>query len=505
MRIALFCLMIVMQITSVTKAQQLPYSEKYRPQFHFSPPAHWMNDPNGMVYYRDEYHLFYQYYPDSTLWGPMHWGHAISKDLTHWQNLPIALYPDSLGYIFSGSVVVDENNTAGFQLGTEKTLVAIFTYHNMAMEKAGENNFQTQGIAFSTDKGRTWKKYNHNPVLKNPGTKDFRDPKVSWHADTKKWVMTLAVGNEIQFFTSGNLKDWSLSGKFGLAEGSHGGVWECPDLMKIKVNNSRESKWVLLVSIGSGASNGGSGTQYFIGDFDGKTFKNYNSKETILWLDNGCDNYAGVTWSNTNRHLFLGWMSNWQYAQTVPTTNWRSATTIPRELALQNTQQGIRLFTSPVKEMQKLRLHKHPLHVTTKSAYRFSLGEILLDFDEEQTGSEDFGVEFFNAANEKIKVGFKKSSQQFYIDRTKSGDTSFSKEFAAIHYAPRLSKEKKLSLHIYIDQTSIELFADNGSVTMTDIFFPTQNFNSFKVYPENVPLLKGQFYELSSIWPHKTK
>ena len=491
-----------MQIAASTRAQEKSYTEAHRPQFHFSPPANWMNDPNGMVYYKGEYHLFYQYYPDSTVWGPMHWGHAISKHLTHWKNLPVALYPDSNGDIFSGSVVVDHDNTAGFQQGIEKTLVAVFTYHNMAMEKAGKNDYQTQGIAYSTDKGRTWKKYSLNPVLKNPGTKDFRDPKVSWLGKYKKWVMTLAVGNEIQFYSSKNLKDWSLSGKFGADEGSHGGVWECPDLMEMKLGNGKESKWVLLVSIGSGATNGGSGTQYFVGDFDGNTFKNDNPKETILWVDYGTDNYAGVTWSNTDRHLFLGWMSNWQYAQTVPTEKWRSAMTIPRELALQNTKEGTRLFSTAVKEMESLRLSKIPVDVQTDKTYPFSLGELLLTVDLNQSNVDDVGIEFRNAANEMIKVGYLKSSNQFYIDRSKSGKTSFSEKFPAIHYAPRLSKGKQLSMHIFIDHAAVELFADNGSVAMTDIFFPNQPYNQFQLYATGgkAKQLSGKFYELKSIW-----
>jgi fructan beta-fructosidase len=432
----------------------------------------------------------------------MHWGHAISKDLTHWENLPVALYPDSIGDIFSGSVVVDHNNTAGLQNGSEKTLVAIFTQHNMAMEKAGENNFQTQGIAYSNDKGRSWKKYSQNPVLKNPGLRDFRDPKVSWQEKYKKWLMTLAVGNEIHFYSSKNLKDWSLSGKFGLEEGSHGGVWECPDLMEMKLGNGRESKWVLLVSIGSGATNGGSGTQYFVGDFDGNTFKNDNPKQTILWVDYGCDNYAGVTWSNTNRHLFLGWMSNWQYAQTVPTKSWRSAMTIPRELALQKTNDGVRLFSTAVKEMESLRISKVPIDVQQNKVYPFSLGELLITIDLNKTNTNDLGIEFSNALDEKIKVGYMKSSNQFYIDRTRSGDTTFSDKFAAIHHAPRLSTNQFLTMHIFIDHASVELFADKGSVVMTDVFFPDQHYNQFQLYNTSgkVKLINGKLFELKSIW-----
>ncbi len=500
MRIIIFCLVLLLQICAKLNAQAQLYTEKNRPQFHFSPPAHWMNDPNGMVYYKGEYHLFYQHYPDSSVWGPMHWGHAISQDLVHWKNLPIALYPDSIGDIFSGSVVVDNDNTAGFQKGSEKALVAIFTYHNMAMEKAGKNNFQTQGMAYSIDKGRTWIKYSDNPVIKNPGIKDFRDPKVSWHSQSKNWVLTLAAANEIQFYTSKNLKDWTLSGKFGSDEGSHGGVWECPDLFEMRVNNEGEKKWVLLVSIGNGAINGGSGTQYFIGSFDGKTFKNDNPKETILWVDYGTDNYAGVTWSNVDRHLFLGWMSNWQYAQTVPTSTWRSAMTLPRELSLHKTKVGIRLFSTPVNEIESLRMSKTSVHVKSNITYPFSLGELLLNFDIDKQGADDFGVEFFNAAKERIKIGFKKSSNQFYIDRTNAGESNFSTIFPATHFAPRILTGKTVRMHIFLDRASVELFADDGSIVMTDIFFPNEKLNSFQLYPNNNFLMSGEFYELKSIW-----
>jgi sucrose-6-phosphate hydrolase SacC (GH32 family) len=243
--------------TAPAKAKQ----EQHRPQFHFTPREKWMNDPNGLVYYDGEYHLFYQHYPDSTVWGPMHWGHAVSKDLVHWEHLPIALAPDSLGYIFSGSVVVDSLNTAGFQAGKEKTLVAIFTYHNMAFEKQGRLDRQYQAIAYSNDKGRTWTKYAGNPVIKSPGTPDFRDPKVIWHAPSSSWVMTLAAGNHIEFFTSPDLKNWTRSGTFGEKAGAHGGVWECPDLFPLAVPGADQQKWVLLVSIGDSAINGGSGTQ----------------------------------------------------------------------------------------------------------------------------------------------------------------------------------------------------------------------------------------------------
>jgi fructan beta-fructosidase len=502
MKISFFYLLMI--VCSVkTFSQQIDYTEKHRPQLHFSPPAHWMNDPNGLVFYKNEYHLFYQYYPDSTVWGPMHWGHAISKDLIHWQHLPIALYPDSLGYIFSGSVVVDENNTSGFQQGNEKTLVAIFTYHNNIGEKNKTNNYQTEGIAYSNDKGRTWKKYSGNPVLKNPGNIDFRDPKVSWHEATKQWIMCLAVGNKIQFYHSKNLKNWELGGEFGMAEGGHGGVWECPDLFPLKIENTNETKWVLLVSINPGGPNGGSSTQYFIGNFDGNNFKNDNTPQTILWVDNGPDNYAGVTWSNTkNRRIFLGWMGNWQYAKQVPTKTWRSAMTLPRELFLEKTVAGIRLISKPADETKALRINEMKIEFANDVKMQSPLNEIELSIDLKKTTANDFGVEIFNSKNESVKIGFDKIKNQFYMDRTNAGETNFSNVFAAKPFAQRISTNNIIKLQLFLDDASAELFADDGTVLMTTIFFPTEDFKNIKLFPakENVSLINAKMFELKSVW-----
>ena len=272
------------------------YTEPYRPQFHFSPEEKWMNDPNGMVYHKGVYHLFYQYYPEDIVWGPMHWGHATSKDVVHWKHKPIALFPDEHGLIFSGSAIVDFDNTSGFGTKENPPLVAIFTYHLMAGEKAGRKDFQTQGIAYSLDNGDTWTKYEENPVIENDGIKDFRDPKVFWNAANQTWVMALVAGDHLQLWNSDNLKEWNKLSEFGKDKGAHGGVWECPDLFPLKVEGGEEEKWILLISMNPGAPNGGSGTQYFIGDFDGEKFTTDQSE--VKWLDWGTDNYAGVTYNN---------------------------------------------------------------------------------------------------------------------------------------------------------------------------------------------------------------
>jgi fructan beta-fructosidase len=467
-------------------------TETHRPQFHFTPKTGWMNDPNGMVHYKGEYHLFYQYYPDSTVWGPMHWGHAVSKDMMRWEHLPIALYPDSLGYIFSGSAVVDENNTSGFQKGDEKPLVAIFTSHNMAIEKAGKINIESQSIAYSLDKGRTWTKYANNPVIKNPNLRDFRDPKVSWHDASKQWILTLAAGNHVEFYSAPDLNNWQKVGEFGTTDGSHGGVWECPDLFPLKVDNGAVEKWVLLVNIGNGAPNGGSCGQYFIGQFDGKTFKNDNKPTDTLWLDYGKDNYATVTWSGSTdgRRISLGWMSNWEYAQKVPTQLWRSAMTLPRELSLKTTGKGVRLFQKPVKEQEILRGGKQQISAQSISeslALKTSTisNELSLSFDLSKTTAQDLGIVLSNKKGEKVLIGFEKSTNRFYVDRTKGGKKDFEKRFSGRHYAPREATSNLLKMNVHIDVASVELFADDGALAMTDVFFPNEDFNQIALFSKN--------------------
>ena len=317
--------------------------EDFRPNFHFTPEENWMNDPNGMFYLNGTYHLYFQYYPEGNVWGPMHWGHATSKDMITWEEQPIALFPDEKGYIFSGSAVVDENNTSGFGKDGKTPVIAIFTYHDPVGEKEGREDYQSQAIAYSLDEGKTWTKYKGNPVIPNPGIKDFRDPKVIWDDINKQWLMALATKEKTLLYTSQDLKEWEKLSEFGEKTGAHNGVWECPDLFPMQVEGSNEQKWVLIQSLNPGGYNGGSGTQYFVGDFDGKNFEPVAGMEALeekhpFWIDFGRDNYAGVTWSNIpdedGRHLFLGWMSNWLYAEKVPTETWRSSMTVARELKL---------------------------------------------------------------------------------------------------------------------------------------------------------------------------
>jgi len=491
------CLLVFQAVRSQTSDPA--YSDPHRLQIHFSPKKGWMNDPNGMVYLNGKYHLFFQYNPDSTVWGPMHWGHAVSTDLVHWKELPIALYPDALGTIFSGSAIVDKNNTAGFGANA---MIAIYTSHNHAMEKEGFEKIETQSIAYSLDEGKTWTKYKGNPVLPNPGIRDFRDPKVSWYAPAKKWIMTLATSDHITFYSSPDLKNWTKESEFGKNLGAHGGVWECPDLFPLSYNS--EEVWVLIVNINPGGPNGGSATQYFTGKFDGHVFTP-NETDT-KWIDYGPDNYAGITWSNTgDRKVFLGWMSNWKYANIVPTEKWRSANTIARELAIEKIGDKYQVSSIPVKEIEELKSTSYSaqnikaknINVTAKAGKLKGPAILKLTADELKA----FNITLSNTSGEKLVIGYDKSANQYFIDRSQSGKTDFSKDFSNKIVAPRLITDKSTNICLVIDDASVELFADKGHTVMTAIFFPTSDYTDIGISSDDKFKIKTLSVDhLRSIW-----
>ena len=476
-----------------------PEESLYRPNFHFTPHKNWMNDPNGMFYLNGYYHLYFQYYPDSNVWGPMHWGHAKSKDMISWEEQPIAIYPDSLGYIFSGSAVVDINNSSGFAKDGKLPVVAMYTLHNIDGEKSGEIDFQSQAIAFSLDEGQTYKKFEGNPVIKNPQIKDFRDPKVIWDEAHEKWVMVLAAGNKLMFYSSSNLKDWKFESDFGEHIGIQDGVWECPDFFPMKIEGTNETKWVALQSINPGHLNGGSGTEYFVGDFDGKTFvldeifaKQLSDKKAI-WLDYGRDNYAGVTWSNIpdsdGRKLFIAWMSNWDYAQVVPTTIWRSAMTIPRELKLKKVNDQYILFSQPVKELDSYKNPKlEQKNFTVKESFtlignnNIDVNKSIIDIEFSNLKDDIYTFNMSNSHGDVLSFGINNKGHYYFIDRTKSGKIDFSDKFAnKISKTSFETPQEKINLQIIIDKTSLELFFNNGDTVMTEIFFPNQPMETLKL------------------------
>jgi fructan beta-fructosidase len=485
-------------------ATDISYIEKYRPQFHFSPPEKWMNDPNGLVYYDGQYHLFYQYYPEDIVWGPMHWGHAVSKDLVHWQHKPIALYPDELGYIFSGSAVVDLQNSSGFGTLENPPMVAIFTYHLMEGEAAGRIDYQTQGIAYSLDKGETWEKYEGNPVIGNPGIKDFRDPKVFWHEDSSQWMLILVAGDHAKFYSSPNLKDWKLRSEFGKNSGAHGGVWECPDLFKLKVEGTNVEKEVLLISVNPGAPNGGSGTQYFVGEFDGTQFT--SSQTENKWIDLGKDNYAGVTFNNrpNNERIFIGWMSNWDYARETPTEVWRSAMTLPRKLTLHGEGDSYYLKNYPVASIRSITSEVEQ-HEKISLATPFVLQNENLNQSEIQFNTnlaKPLKVVFENASTDLLSITFDPTTKQLLFDRTQSGEVGFAEKFAGnVQKQTYHPKDQWAEVRIILDASSVEIFIDKGRYVFTNQIFPKQTYSHVGITgSQDAELRQFHLNQLTSIW-----
>lgn len=438
-----------------------------RPVFHFTPPAHWINDPNGLVYHEGEYHLFYQYYPEGLVWGPMHWGHAVSRDLITWEHLPIALYPDELGMIFSGSAVIDTENTAGFGPGA---MIAIFT-HN---DRLG----QMQSIAYSTDKGRTWTKNAGNPVIPLiEGKPDIRDPKVIWHAPSQRWVMVLAVMTEVWFYTSPDLKQWTKSGVFGEGYGSHGGIWETPDLFEMQVEGEDTRVWVLTIGVQNDAPAGGSGTQYFIGSFDGSTFHCADAPETIRWADYGADFYAAQSWSPPPgaRRTWLAWMSNWAYAREFPATDWRGSMSLPREMLLVREGEEIVLIQQPIPQLAALRGEKMRLTGPELGAadYKIPLEnrpmEITAEIHVEKPNAR-FGLTIDSEMGADLVIFCDIGNQSLRLRRHSLDLPGIPKlnEFNGSHMAPLPVDGQTIRLHIVIDHGSAEIFAQDGRVVFTE-------------------------------------
>ena len=468
------------QEMKLSETFDLANREKFRPAYHHTPAYGWMNDPNGMVYKDGTYHLYFQHNPYGSVWGNMTWGHSTSTDLVHWNYEGDAILPDAWGTVFSGSVVVDKDNTAGFGAGA---VVAFYT----AAKSSPWGDSQMQCMAYSTDGGKTFTKYEGNPVLTST-VPDFRDPKVFWYAPGKHWVMTLAVGQEMQFFSSTDLKDWRYESSFGSMQGSHGGVWECPDLIELPVEGTKETRWVLICNINPGGPFGGSATQYFVGTFDGKKFTNEFPTKT-KWMDWGKDNYATVTFSNApgGRHIALGWMSNWQYAGVVPTMQYRSANTIARDLTLYRQDGDLLMRSTPSVEIEKARHGK-------KSVPQFTVGDAyelpsLLDGNDgayeivmeiANGGAQRINLELQNAKGEGVTMYYDVATRQFVMDRSRSGDTSFSRDFPALTAAP-VPASDDIELRIFVDRSSIEAFGDGGKFVMTNLVFPSEPYNSMKL------------------------
>lgn len=449
--------------------------ESFRPVYHHTPAYGWMNDPNGMFYKDGVYHLYFQYNPYGAVWGNMHWGHSTSTDLMHWKFEGCAIVPDAWGAIFSGSCVVDHENTAGFG---KEAVVAFYT----SAKSTPWGDIQMQSMAYSLDNGKTFTKYEGNPILTS-SEKDFRDPKVFWYVPGKHWVMILAVGQHMEIYSSVNLKEWKKESEFGAMQGAHGGVWECPDLVEIPVEGTREKKWVLICNLNPGGPFGGSAAQYFVGSFDGKKFVNESPTQT-KWMDWGKDNYATVTWNNApdGRCIALGWMSNWQYANNVPTRQYRSANTLARDLTLYREGQELYLKSTPSVEVKKARGKKVSI-----PSFKVSEKHEMVNLFEEKQGAYEVEIVIQNAGaskiafcllndkGEKVSMYYDLNRKQFVMDRSESGTVDFSKDFPAVTVAP-VNVDKELTLRLFVDRSSIEAFGEDGKFVMTNLVFPSQPY-----------------------------
>ena len=450
-------------------------NSQYRPQFHFTPKKNWMNDPNGLVFFKGEYHLFYQHNPKGINWGHMSWGHAVSKDLLHWKELPIAIWEDEDNFIFSGSAVIDSDNTAGFG---KDAMVAIYTSASKASP-----SIQSQSIAYSTDKGRTFTKYSGNPVL-DLGMANFRDPKVFWDSERSRWAMVLAKPDEhkVSIYSSSDLKNWKFQSDFGPA-GNVKGVWECPDLFQMSIGE--EKVWVLIVSFNPGGLYEGSGAQYFIGDFDGQNFISKYRTDKINWLDYGQDNYAAVTYNNApaNRRILIGWMSNWQYASQLKQTAWTGSMTIPHELSLIKNNDEIKLSHSPVKELEKLRGKKLIEFKKLSVSKEYSLNkisgnqiEILLTIT--PNTSKKTGIRILQSQKEVTEIGYDLETKSVYVDR---GSTSLSEtnvDLGGLQSYPTTLKNGSVSLRVIVDRSSVEVFISDGLGVISDLAMPDSKKSS---------------------------
>ncbi len=455
------------------------YNEPYRPQYHFTPRLGWINDPNGMYYKDGEFHLCYQFNPYSPDCYTMHWGHSVSKDLINWKELPIAIYPDSLGCIFSGSAIVDENNTAGFGEGA---VVAMYT---------SDGQIQQQCLAYSTD-GKNFTKFNDGmPVLTIDGHPNFRDPKINWCEKTNEWVAVMTGGQEIMFYGSKNLKDWHFLSSFGEGYGSHAGTWECPDLISLNIEGTDQKKDVLIVNIDKNAPFGGSATQYFVGTFDGVNFIPDEPCET-KWMDFGKDHYACVSWGKlpNNRVLAIAWMSNWQYSRYTPTIDFRGLMTVPRDLSLFQRNSDLYMRSKPAPEIMSIFTNEQD-HLTADHG---GVYEAVIDIKSCSVGKDTILIT--NKLDEKVIITLDYENRLLSFDRNSSGKVSFHKDFKATTscYLP----EGDINLKIFSDKCSMELFINDGEYAMSNLVFPNEPYSSLDIKTSNPGMYDIQIYNMKS-------
>ena len=485
-------------------AQATGYDQPFRPQVHFSPQRNWTNDPNGLVYFRGEYHLFFQYNPFGDQWGHMSWGHAVSKDLLHWHELPVAIPEEGNTMIFTGSVVVDRGNTSGLCAPGSECLVAVYTGYTQLGDK---KTLQTQNLAYSRDKGRTWTKYTANPVL-DLNMADFRDPSVSWNEATHTWVMAVSLPREhkVRFYASPDLKHWTQLSDFGPL-GDTAGDWECPDLLHIPADSGKgPGTWALKVGLNPGGLQGGSGEQYFLGGFDGKQFTASTAPGAHGWTNYGKDDYCAISFNNLSpaeKPTLIGWMNNWQYAAKLPTSPWRGQMSLPRRLSFIKDNAGSTLRQEPV--TAPLRIKHIPLTLslgatrqTLPIATEQAPYELLLRFP--NTPDHTFGIRLHSDAAHYTEIGFDGRRHTFYTDRTHSGQ-DIAPDFPG-RVDAATTPGRPYDLHLVVDRSSVESFAQDGTIAMTDLIFPSTDKASLELFTDNPEstTVSADLWTLQSIW-----
>lgn len=470
-------------------------NEPLRPRIHFSPARHWINDPNGLVYFDGEYHLFFQYNPQGDKWGHMSWGHAVSTDLLHWRELPLAIPEDDRYMIFSGSIVVDAHNSSGFARDQKPVLVAVYTG-----AQQGDNGRQNQQLAYSTDRGRSWSKYAGNPVL-DLGLNSFRDPKVFWYEPNHVWIMVTVLSDrhQVAFFSSPDLKHWAHLSDFGPA-GAADGAWECPDLIALPIDGDQARvRWVLKVDVFKSKIARGAGAQYFTGDFDGRAFvadgdpANPVGGPLPQWIDYGMDFYAAASWGNLpdpSRHIWIAWMNNHSYAQQTPTSPWRGAMSLPRELMLHNEGGALTLMQKPVMELQTLRTQHQTVAARDLGSTPFRLNlpsrnhdAVELIADLAAGSAREFGINVHVGDGQETRIGYDPAARQLFVDRARSGDIPAA-VFAQRQSAPLELEEGRIHLHILVDASSVEVFADDGRRVLTEQVFPGPHSEGVEFYAD---------------------
>lgn len=481
------------------------YQEKFRPQFHYSAPRNWLNDPNGLIWFNGQFHLFFQHNPTGNEWGNMHWGHVVSKDLLHWTERPLALHADplGLGYMFSGSVVADQDNRSGLGSAGRVPLIALYT-------SCDTFGVQTQSLAFSLDEGGTWEHYSENPVIENPGVRDFRDPKVFWHEPTRKWVMSLAVYDHVDLYQSENLIEWTFLSRFDRQHDPKAGVYECTDLFPLRTEAGVE-KWVLIVSLGPVQTRRDESVKYYVGDFDGTTFVTRQIGD--LWLDHGPDCYGAVTWTGMperdDRRILIGWMNNWRYANSLPTYPWRGNMTLPRTLHLAGGREGLELRSLPVAELASLRqaifrLEKCPLESDSARELFSSLPADLLDLDLtfSWTGGcpQPFGVRFSNPTGDEATVLIDLEKLLLTVDRSRVGQRIPDLKFAECFAARLRWPDGAMTLRIVKDRASVEVFGDEGKAVISANLFFDAPFKTVTALGGDGVFVQGIVSTLRSVW-----